>query len=208
MTTPAYLASGETARNLRASMSVFAVLIERSVSRLAGNEAHLLIRSTTRMGHTPHLSRREILQSIPVLGPGSLLLPVSVLRGQRPDTSAPAIIRGSLVDGATGQPVAAKIRVVNTNTDEVYMPATAIKTMPKSIKPGARRYSNARGSYEVAVPPGRYQIEVVRWISHEAVVQYTEVGSGITHVHDFRIPVLKDLHTSGWYSGNTHPLCA
>ena len=156
------------------------------------------------MGHTPHLSRREILQSIPLLGPGSLLLPMSVLRGQRPDTSAPAIIRGSLVDGATGQPVAAKIRVVNTNTDEVYMPATAIKTMPKIVKPGARRYFYARGSYEVAVPPGRYQIEVVRGISHEAVIQYTEVGSGITHVHDFRIPVLKDLHPSGWYSGNTH----
>ena len=156
------------------------------------------------MGHTPHLSRREILQSIPLLGPGSLLLPVSVLRGQRPDTRAPAIIRGSLVDGATGQPVAAKIRVVNTNTDEVYMPAAAIKTMPKIVKPGARRYFYARGSYEVAVPPGRYSIEVVRGISHEAVTQYTEVGSGITHVHDFRIPVLKDLHASGWYSGNTH----
>jgi hypothetical protein len=156
------------------------------------------------MGHTPHLSRREILQSIPLLGSGSLLLPVSVLRGQRPDTSAPAIIRGSLVDGATGQPVAAKIRVVNTNTDEVYMPAAAIKTMPKIVKRGARRYFYARGSYEVAVTPGRYSIEVVRGISHEAVTQYTEVGSGITHVHDFRIPVLKDLHSLGWYSGNTH----
>ena len=129
---------------------------------------------------------------------------MSVLRGQRPDTRAPAIIRGSLVDGATGQPVAAKIRVVNTNTDEVYMPAMAIKTMPKIVKPGARRYFYARGSYEVAVPPGRYHIEVVRGISHEAVIEYTEVGSGVTHVLDFRIPVLKDLHTSGWYSGNTH----
>jgi hypothetical protein len=156
------------------------------------------------MGHTPHLSRREILKSIPLLGPGSLLLPVNVLRGQRPDTSAPAIIRGSLVDGATGQPTAAKIRVVNTNTDEVYMPAGSIKTMPKIVRPGTYRYFYARGSYEVAVPPGRYRIEVVRGISHDAVTEYSEVGSGITHVHNFRIPVLKDLHTSGWYSGNTH----
>jgi hypothetical protein len=67
-----------------------------------------------------------------------------------------------------------------------------------------RTYFYARGSYEVAVPPGRYQIEVVRGISHKSVVNYTEVGSGITHVLDFRIPVLRDLHSSGWYSGNTH----
>lgn len=156
------------------------------------------------MGHTPHLSRREILGAIPLLSRGSLLLPLSVLRGQRPDTSARGIIRGSLIDGATGKPVAAKVRVTDTNTNEIYMPAGSIKTMPKITKPGTFRYFYARGSYEVAVPPGRYRIEVVRGISHEAVTEYSEVGSGITHVHDFRIPVLKDLHAAGWYSGNTH----
>src|SRR5262245_10430875 len=39
---------------------------------------------------------------------------------------------------------------------------------------------------------------------HETLIDFTEVGSGITHVLDFSIPVLKDLHASGWYSGNTH----
>ncbi|MEO8131995.1 MAG: hypothetical protein ABI822_33175, partial [Bryobacteraceae bacterium] len=82
------------------------------------------------MGHTPHLSRREILRAIPVLGSGSLLLPVSILRGQRPDTREPGILRGSLIDDATGQPVAAKIRVVDTNNNQIYMPAGSIKTMP------------------------------------------------------------------------------
>lgn len=149
------------------------------------------------MGHA-HPSRRDILRSIPVLGRGSLLLPIHQLTAQRPDTRTPAIIRGSLVDGATGQPTAAKIRVVNTNTNEIYLPDKAIKTMPK------RTYFYARGSYEIAVPPGRYQIEVVRGIAHQAVIDYTEVGSGITHVQDIRIPVLKDLRSSGWYSGNTH----
>jgi hypothetical protein len=150
------------------------------------------------MGHSPHFSRRELLKSIPVIGRGSLLLPVHRLAAQRPDTSAPGVIRGALVDEATGKPVAAKIRVVNTNTGEVYLPPTAIKTMPK------RTYFYARGTYELAVPPGRYEIEVVRGISHRAVIDYTEVGSAITHVHDFRIPVLKDMRSLGWYSGNTH----
>src|SRR5690349_23677655 len=129
------------------------------------------------MGHTPRLSRREILQTIPVLGAGSLLLPLGVLRGQRPDTREPAIIRGSIIDGGTGRPTAAKIRVVNTNSNEAYMPANAIKTMPAGA-PGALRYFYSRGSYEIAVPPGRYRIEVIRGISHDAAVAFTEVGSG------------------------------
>ena len=153
------------------------------------------------MGYRHHLSRREILHSIPVLTTGALLLP---LHGQRPDTSTPAVIRGSLVDGATGQPVAAKIRVTNTASGEACFPSHAIKTMPQRTEPGVKHYFYARGSYEVAVPPGRYRIEVVRGISHDTAIQSTEVGAGITHVHDFRIPVLRDLHASGWYSGNTH----
>lgn len=150
------------------------------------------------MGHSPHLSRRDLLKSIPVVARGTLLLPARALVAQRPDTRAPGVIRGSLVDDATGKPTAAKLRVVNTNTGEAYLPPTAIKTMPK------RTYFYARGSYEIAVPPGRYEIEVVRGISHRSVIDYTEVGSAITHVHDFRIPVLKDMRALGWYSGNTH----
>jgi hypothetical protein len=136
-----------------------------------------------------------------MLGAGSLLLP---LHGQRPDTRTPAIIRGKILDGATGQPVPAKIRVVNIASGEAYFPERAIKTMPQRTAPGTRHYFYARGSYEIAVPPGRYQIEAVRGISHEAVTVFTEVGAGITHVEDLRIPVLKDLHPAGWYSGNTH----
>jgi hypothetical protein len=156
------------------------------------------------MGHGPHLSRRDILSSIPILSSGSLLLPARVLHGQRPDTRTPGVIRGALLDAATGQPVPAKIRVTNTASDEAYFPERAIKTMPQRTSGGVRHYFYARGSYEIALPPGRYQIEVVRGICHREVVEFTEVGAGITHVHDFRIPLLKDLKASGWYSGNTH----
>jgi hypothetical protein len=156
------------------------------------------------MGHTSHLSRREILQSIPVLGAGSLLLPLNVLRGQRPDTQTPAIIRGVLRDGATGKPVAAKVRVTETSSGESYMPEHAIRTMPKRTPPNVKHYFYARGQYEIALPPGRYQIEVVRGLCHEAAVAFTEVGAGLTHVVDFNIPLIEDLHGKGWYSGNTH----
>jgi len=44
-----------------------------------------------RQGH--HLSRREILNSIWALGSGSLLLPLSVLQGERQNTQAPAVIQ-------------------------------------------------------------------------------------------------------------------
>jgi hypothetical protein len=150
-----------------------------------------------------HRTRREILNAIPLLGTGSVLLP---LAGQRPYTSAPATIRGRIEDHA-GKPVAAKIRVVESGTGREYLPANSINTMPpRPGNPDIRRYFYAKGNYEVAVPPGRYRIEVVRGIAHEEAVQYTEVGSGITHVHDFRIEPLRQWSPSagGWFSGNTH----
>ena len=152
------------------------------------------------MGHV-HRSRREILQSIPLLGSGALLAP---LWGERPDTKTPGVIRGALRDGATGQPVAAKIRVTDMASGRAYMPENAIKTMPQKTAPGVKHYFYARGKYEIAVPPGRYQIEVVRGICHEEAIDNAEVGAGLAKVRDFDIPVLQDLHASRWYSGNTH----
>ncbi|MBM3773659.1 MAG: hypothetical protein FJW37_00675 [Acidobacteria bacterium] len=151
------------------------------------------------MGHH-HLSRREILNALPVLGAGSLLAP---LAGQRPDAGAPAVLRGALRDGATGKPVAAKIRVTDVLSGEAFLPAGAVRTMPKRA-PGARHYFYARGAYEIAMPPGRYQIEVVRGICHEAAIGHAELGGGIHRRLDFDVPVLRDLQASGWYSGNTH----
>lgn len=148
------------------------------------------------MGHHSHLSRRDLLRSIPVLTSGTLLLP---LRGQKPDSSAPAIIRGSIREASTGRPVPAKIRVIEVNTGQVYMPERSIKTMPDR-----RHYFYARGQYEVAVPAGRYRIEGVRGISHDMATEFTEVGSGLTHVVDLKIPLLRDMKSAGWYSGNTH----
>ena len=123
------------------------------------------------MGHV-HLTRRQILGSIPVLGSGSLLLP---LHGQKPDTSAKATIRGRIRDKVTGRPASAKLRVVESNSGRVYMPEKSIKTMPDR-----RHYFYAKGNYEIAVPAGRYRIEAVRGICHEAAVEFTEVGAGIT----------------------------
>ena len=155
------------------------------------------------MGHT-HLTRREILQSLPVLGAGALLRP---LRGERPDTKTPGIIRGSIIDGATGKPVAAKIRVTDSASGEVFMPQHAIKTMPQKSGHGMRHYFYARGKYEIAVPPGRYQIEVVRGICHEAAIAGTEVGAGLTRVDDFTIPVLQDMHAARLvFRQHPHPL--
>ena len=155
------------------------------------------------MGHH-HRSRREILKSIPVLTTGSLLLPLSVLYAERPNTQTPGIIRGKLRDASTGKPIAAKIRVTDVASGEAYFPAASIKTMPQRTAPGVKHYFYAKNSYEIAVPPGRYQIEVVRGISHNVVIDNTEVGAGITHMVDFSVPVLKDMHAQGWYSGNTH----
>jgi hypothetical protein len=153
------------------------------------------------MGHH-HFTRRELLAALPVLaGSGELLHPLSAQNVTAP--APPAILRGKLLDGATGQPIAAKIRVVRISTsaygnDEPFFPARSIKTKPTPY------YFYARGEYEIAVPAGRYRIEVVRGIAHEMAVDNAEVGAGITRVVNFRVPVLKDMQAAGWYSGNTH----
>src|SRR5262245_4832844 len=116
-----------------------------SCVRVSNGSRCALRYNSAAMGHTLHLSRRELLDTIRMVGSaGAILLP---LRGEKPDTSAKAVIRGSLRDGATGRPVAAKLRVTSTNSGQVYMPSGAIKTMPDR-----RHYFYARGSYEVAVP--------------------------------------------------------
>ena len=114
-----------------------------------------------RMGHHHHPTRREVLESIPLIGAGSLLLPANLLRAQKPDTETPGIIRGSLRDARTGAPVAAKVRVTNTASGESYLPESAIKTMPQRTQPDVRHYFYARGDYEAAVPPGRYRYRLV-----------------------------------------------
>ena len=91
------------------------------------------------------------------------------------------------------------MRVTLAGSDRVFMPENAIKTMPDR-----RHYFYVKGAYEIAVPPGRYRIEAVRGICHEPAVEFTEVGAGITHQADLKIPPLRDLRSSGWYSGNTH----
>ena len=88
------------------------------------------------MGSHSH-SRRDVLNSIVILGSGALLHP---LHAQRADTSGPAVIKGELTDAATGAPVAAKIRVVETDAGEEFMPPRAIRTMPKRSRHEKQAY--------------------------------------------------------------------
>jgi len=68
------------------------------------------------------------------------------LWGERPDTKTPGVIRGALRDGATGLPVAAKIRVTDMPAG-AYMPEHAIKTMPQKAAPGVKHYFYPRGKW-------------------------------------------------------------
>lgn len=154
------------------------------------------------MGHSAHVSRREALRSIVPVTAGTLL--VSAVRGERPANGAPGVIRGSIRDEVSGQPVAAKMRVTDLNSGEVFVPPHAIQTMPRRMGSGVKHYFYVKGNFEVAVPAGRYSVEVVRGICHEEVSAGCELGAGMTRVMDLRIPVLRDLHGAGWYSGNTH----
>lgn len=129
-------------------------------------------RTEMRQGH--HLSRREILNSIRALGSGSLLLPLSALQGERQNTQAPAVIRGALRDGATGRPIAAKIRVTNTWSGEAFLPASEIKTMPGVATTPKRKPSTAfRKKTSRNWPQSRFakprNLASVNWPGHQDV---------------------------------------
>lgn len=123
------------------------------------------------------------------------------LGGQTGERGPLGLIRGRLIDGPTGDPVAAKMRVESLPSGETFMPAAAIRSMPKTTKTGVR-YFYARESYEVAVPPGRYRMEVVRGISHRPDVAEIQVTAQAACVRDFKIAPLRER--GSWYSGNTH----
>jgi len=150
-----------------------------------------------------YLSRREILQGIPVLSGWSVLAAEEGPRGPAEDLPK-GTLRGRLLDGASGQPVPAKIRVTNLASQQVYLPDGTIKTMPKKPRSGKGRYFYARGAFEVALPAGKYQLEVVRGLCHQAVVSEVEIAPGASRVLDCRLPLLEDLRRAGWYCGNTH----
>lgn len=148
-----------------------------------------------------HLSRRELLDAIPILGGGGVLLPF-LARSAWADPPL-GVLRGTLRDDATGKPVSAKMRITDAATGEPYLPASCIKSMPKRSQSGVR-YFYVRDGYEVAVPAGRYQVEVVRGICHEPAIATVEVAPQSTRVHDVTLKLVRDLHRDRWYSGNTH----
>ena len=151
------------------------------------------------MGYSRHLSRREMLESIPILGRGAVLVPLfgAVGRGEPMGT-----LRGRLIEASTGHPTAVKMCVTAVG-GAPFMPAQCVRSMPKPSRSGLR-YFYARHDYELALPPGRYRVEVVRGICHQPEIAEVEVQPGRAAVHDFHLKLVRDLHRAGWYSGNTH----
>ena len=147
-----------------------------------------------------HLSRRELLEAIPVVSRGALLVPLFSPAGQAAGNGA---IRGRLREKATGKAVAAKLRVTDAATGEPYMPAASVKSMPKK-SPSGVRYFYIRENYEIAVPAGRYRLEAVRGIAEEPEIVTVEVPAQATIEQDFDFRPVRDLRAAGWYSGNTH----
>lgn len=154
------------------------------------------------MGHH-HLSRREVLNSIAVAGQGTLLAPL--IPSSRAQPTPTGVIRGRLLDASTNAPTSAKIRVTDAATGAEFWPEKAIRTMPlKPRRPGGHSYFYTVAGFEIALPAGRYHLEIVRGLAHAAVRRDITITPGNTVAFDAYIPVLRDLHSAGWYSGNTH----
>ncbi len=149
-----------------------------------------------------HLSRREILSSIAVLASADSLVPAGIAGGEMLFPASRGVLKGTVTDAATGKLCAAKMRVTRLGSGQEFLPERCIRTMPAQSKGGVR-YFYLRGSYELALPAGPYEVEVVRGICHEPQIRRVEVRDGVCRL-DFRMKLLTDLHRRGWFSGNTH----
>jgi hypothetical protein len=151
-----------------------------------------------------YTGRREILRRIVDISAGVCMTPLSALAGAGGADSGRGVLRGKLVDGATGRATSAKIRVTESKTGRECWPEKAIRTKPDTDKPEVKQFFYARERFEAALPPGRYRVEVVRGISHEPVAGEVEIKAGGQTNFDVSLGVVRDMHARGWYSGNTH----
>ncbi len=130
-------------------------------------------------------------------------IPVSV--------SAPATIRGTIIDSDLGQAFPGRVYV--KCSDQVFRHANALKDI-KTVSEKAIVGVNGKnyklpffysdGTFEINVPAGSTEITLERGYEHDIVSQTISLAAGETR--DFRISSGRfiNMRSMGWISGDTH----
>ena len=109
-----------------------------------------------------------------------------------------AKLTGSIIDADTGEPVAARVRVV-ASTGQFVQPDGAI------LKVGTGDpFFYSDGSFDIDVPRGLVQVVVERGTEYVPVTLNLDAPSHGTVAADVTLKRWTDLGDRGWHPGNTH----
>ncbi len=133
----------------------------------------------------------------------------------------PARLRVSVLDDDTGRPTPAMVQLVWKTCGLDRRPSTAIDLTPQfngqgrltsqrpAILPGAlaRSYWCVDGPFDMAVPPGEWEIAIRRGAEHTAIIERFTLRAGEREERIYRPRRWIDMPARGWFSGDDHVHC-
>jgi len=103
-----------------------------------------------------------------------------------------AVLRGTIVDAATGRPVACTVHITDSAGKAVSRDA--------AYRNGFR----CDGAFTQALPPGPTRVRVTRGIETEAVTREVDLVAGKETGLAIELRRRVDLRARGWYAGDSH----
>jgi hypothetical protein len=119
-------------------------------------------------------------------------------------------VRGRIVDGATGKPVAARLAM--RAKDGRYIPPYGHRAEINSawfqdygadVQLGQSSFAYVDGSFQVELPVGEVYVELSKGFEYEAARQRVEIAPG-QHELELRLNRTADWRAKGWVTADTH----
>ncbi|MCZ6644439.1 MAG: CehA/McbA family metallohydrolase, partial [Gammaproteobacteria bacterium] len=158
-----------------------------------------------------HLVEVEGVWKVSAITPSDRPMPEALVNRNLPEHVALEAAQFKLVDADTGQPVFARVRIVDN--DGGYWPPDGHQ---KNIRTGWREdvggdvlidgktWAYVEPEFTVRVPAGEYTIEVAKGTEYLPTSATVRVAGGGQAPHLIEINRWSDLNSEGWYAGDTH----
>jgi hypothetical protein len=137
-------------------------------------------------------------------------VPRDLVHGARPEQHPGRLIHFKVLDQASGQAIASRVSIHDAaggywppQGHQYEIPTGWREDVGGDVKIGADIFAYVEPEFDVALPAGRYRIEVHHGFEYLARTLEFEIGSETAAV---AVPLERwiDLNAAGWYSGDTH----
>ncbi|HEX2520641.1 MAG TPA: hypothetical protein VHP35_00850, partial [Terriglobia bacterium] len=141
--------------------------------------------------------RMGVIGVLVVCSVGSLVSKPNAKQRPQPDASI-ASLRVEVRDAGNHQPVPARCYLTD-ESGKPWDPAAAF-----TYEKRQEHHFITQGTFEIAVPPGRYFLRVERGPEYQPWESRLTLGSGKTHSETVHLTRWIDMNRRGWYSGDLH----